>query len=265
MNPVNDDVLSPSDIEGIKLIVYGDSGTGKTWFAGTANDDPRTSPVLWIDLEGGTRTIADRVRKLESLNDLGNPQPGFIDVVRIRTFGQLQKVYDFLYTSKYRDQRAVYKTVVIDSLTEINQLVLQQAMSDSPVKRLEIDVPEQRDYLKANSTMKAILRALRDIDGLHVILTALAQTIEDDATGAVRIKPALIGKLRDEAQAIVEYVGYLRINVTSKKREIIFQPEGRINAKERSHPKAQIGSLTDPSMTSLLDKIQKLQQSLKTS
>ncbi len=41
----------------LKLLVYGQPGSGKTYLAGTATKVPELSPVLFIDVEGGTKTL----------------------------------------------------------------------------------------------------------------------------------------------------------------------------------------------------------------
>jgi hypothetical protein len=245
------------EIEELRLLVYGDSGVGKTWFAGTANEDKRTAPVLWLDLEGGIRTLGPKVRKLSDAKDIGTPEEGKIDVLRVKDWKTLQAAYDFLYKTTYKDKRKVYKTVVLDSATELNYMALQSVLGDAGKQRLEPDVPEIRDYLKTSSMMKVLLRAFRDIEGLHVVLLALAQVKNEETSTLAKISPSMLGKLSTEIMALFEYTGYLKISVKGE-REMIFQPESRISAKERSIPGKAIKMITDPTMTKLLDSIEKL-------
>jgi len=219
----------------IRSIIFGNSGVGKTNFLGSAIDDDRTSPVVWLDLEGGTKSIQSRCRFLDNINELGDPQPGLIDVIRVRAWTDVQSVYDFLFNARHLQKRTLYRSVVMDSLSEINYASLKHCMKEiGPTHRAEADVPEQRDYLRTNSLMKDMLRAFRDLEGVHVFFSALPQVkAEKDISEISYLKPNLIGKLADEAVAIVDYVGYLRAKM-DKKREMIFQPEGKIIAKERS-------------------------------
>ena len=54
-------VKPPSEmVDWINFLEYGDPGVGKTYLLGTAADDPRTSPVLIADIEGGLTTLRHR-------------------------------------------------------------------------------------------------------------------------------------------------------------------------------------------------------------
>lgn len=86
----------------LNMLVYGDPGEGKTVLAGSADEVPEMRPVLIVDVEGGTRSISER-----------NPE---VHVVRVLTWKELQKVYDELQSG-----RTDYRTVVLDSLTEIQK------------------------------------------------------------------------------------------------------------------------------------------------
>src|SRR5690606_7158987 len=69
----------------LKILLYGYPGIGKTVLAATANDDPRMSPALLVDFEGGTLSIADKD----------------VDVVRVTAFKQFNEVYDFLRSGQH--------------------------------------------------------------------------------------------------------------------------------------------------------------------
>src|SRR5262252_6723717 len=78
--------VKPPDeiVDWLNILIYGDPGVGKTWLAGTADDDPRTSPVLYLDCEGGVTTIRHRRS---------------IEVVRVRSIPQLESIYNTLFYS----------------------------------------------------------------------------------------------------------------------------------------------------------------------
>lgn len=241
--------------EEIKALIYGSPGTGKTRFCGSASTDPRTAPVLMLDLEGGIRTLSGRTRVLEDVSQLGKPLDGTIDVLRVRTWPGMQKVYDFLFEAKSKDTRGAYNTLIVDSLTEANQMALMYVTTNSPMPKLEVDIPEQRDYQKSHDLMKKFLRGLRDLEGLHVFYTALPKMAAEETSSIARIKPSLVGRLAEEAMAILDFVGYLRVNNT-KERELVFQPEGRVDAKERTREGFPIGVLVQPTVSTFLDAIE---------
>lgn len=262
--PVVDNSIPDGDA--VKLMLFGQFGSGKTTLLASGVDDERTWPMVWADFEGGVKSFKSRANRIKDIRDLGNPKEGLIDVVRIKTWKEFEAYYSFLFDKRYSDMRLVYKANVMDSFTEINQAAIKYVLNDGvPVQRLEVDVPEQRDYLKANTLMKDIVRGFRDIEGLHCFYTALQATKPlnpKDPNSPNFIKPNLIGKTSDEACALIEYVGYLRAKADGR-RELLFQPEGSIIAKEWSEFGKQIGTLTAESkmkpitMTQLMNAIQK--------
>lgn len=225
----------------IRCMIYGQSGAGKTELLSTLSADPRTSPVLWIDLEGGLRGVKDIVKRCRTIDELGTPEKGKMDVITIREWPQMQKIYDFLFKKTYVDKKLMYKSVVIDSLTEINQICLTNALGTSGTLKIDAKKAQFAEYMKVNTNMKDMIRAFRDISGLHVFYSALPQFKAEnpkDENSRVWIKPDLIGKLADQAVALVDYVGLLKIGPGGK-RVIQFQQDALSFAKERS-PKGQL-------------------------
>jgi hypothetical protein len=109
---VQPEVLTPDTIAGfrvtapaaegyINMLVYGESGAGKTRLAGSACAVPEMSPVLLIDFEGGTLSLA---------SDYSDVQ-----VIRVTSWGAVDRLYGALY------DKNPYKTIVMDSLSEIQK------------------------------------------------------------------------------------------------------------------------------------------------
>ncbi len=248
--------LAADESDDLRALIYGIPGGGKTALLGTAVRDPRTNKALLLDLEGGTKTIRS-VRRFVDFEMLGDPQEGLIDILRIKTYEDLKRAYDFIFDRKFKDKRASYNFVGGDSLTEINYMSLKYMVGKTPpgVARLEADVPEQRDYLKSNNSMKDMMRAFRDIEGLHVIWTALQQErVGGDGTKVEMIKPSLVGKLAEEAMAIVDVVGHMKFDTMTKKHVLYLKPEGRFVAKARTEVSDNpVTKIEDPTITKLLD------------
>ena len=232
-------IVKPSTaMQHLKILVYGYPGVGKTVFAATANDDKRTSPALLIDLEGGTLSIADKN----------------IDVVRVTEFKQLSEVYQYLRNGSH------YKTVIIDSLTEVQKLnmyeILQQAVAANPAR--DPDIPRIDEWGKSVEQMRRLVRYFRDLP-MHVIITALAQEVRDERDGNITVKPALPGRLSDEVSGFLDIVGYLGVleKAVGEEHRVIRQmltrPMGKFIAKDRSGKLDQF--IEEPTVAKLLDRI----------
>lgn len=183
--------VKPPDelVSWLNVLIYGEPGVGKTWLAGTAEDDKATSPVLFLDVEGGVTTL----RKRKNL-----------DVVAVRSIDQIVKVHASL-----RKDPDYYKTVVVDSLTELQKLDMREIMREASARNpnQDEDVPSMREWGKSGERIRRIVRAYRDLP-MNTIFTA--HTIVDkDANNATNYAPSLPGKLRAELPGFLDIVGYM--------------------------------------------------------
>jgi phage nucleotide-binding protein len=196
---------------GLNLLVYGQAGAGKTVFASTADDVEAARKVLYIDVEGGTRSIADREN---------------IDVFSPDDFDDIKKTFRFLKDSEHE-----YRTVVLDSLTEAQRLGLAGIMRTSKTP----DMPGLQDYGKSNEEIQGLVRAFRGLaqsKGINVIFTALDVEAKDEVTGAVLVRPALTPKAAEMVTGIVDGVGHMYVN-TNGERMLRLAQDARILAKIR--------------------------------
>lgn len=212
-------MISPDQIEYLNLLVYGEPGAGKTYLAGTAQDHPKTSPMLVLDVEGGTTTLRKR------------PD---VDVIQVRSIQQIIDVHNKLLT----DNNGYYKTVVIDSLTELQKLDMHDIMQELVQRRpdRDPDVPDVREWGKTGTHMRKIVRHFRDLP-MNTILTALMDPYKD-STGSVVFYPNLPGKMRTELAGFFDVVGYLYTRPDEEQEEItrIIQFTGtqKVVAKDRT-------------------------------
>lgn len=210
-------------------IFYGFSGVGKTLLAGSAAAVEALSPVLFIDVEGGTLTLRDQY-----------PQ---IDTVRVKTWQEMQDVYDELY------ENMPYKTVVMDSLTETQKFsmyrIMLQLVTDEPDR--DPDVPGMREWGKNIEQTRKLVRAFRDLP-CNTIFTALNAEERDKKSGLTMNRPSLSGKLKDEVAAFVDVVGYLYMKEVDdeQKHLMLFQQTDTTIAKDRSNKLPVV--MEEPSM-----------------
>lgn len=216
----------------INMIIYGDPGAGKTVLAGSSDLVPDMRPVLFVDVEGGTFSIRERFPEIE--------------VVRVETWDDMQKIYDALYSGKHE-----YKTVVLDSLSEIQKFSMYNIMEFTVAKDpdRDPDIPSMREWGKNIEQIRKLVRAFRDLP-IHTVFTALAKTDKDNKSGAIKTLPSLSGKLAAEVSAFVDIVGYLYTKVQDDelRRFLLTTATDRYVAKDRSDhlpPTLESPTMTD--------------------
>jgi len=230
----------------LNILAYGDPGAGKTVLGASAENDPRTSPILFCDVEGGTLSISDRG----------------IDTVRMAAFPAWQHIYDYLKNGTHP-----YKTVVFDSLTEIQKLSMRDIMRTAALTNpaRDGDMPQIGEWGKNIEQIRTFVRAFRDLP-MNVVFTALAMDVKDESSGAIATKPSLSGKLADETAGFMDMVirMYTRPNPEknedgSEKPEIHvaqFRPVGRYIAKLRMPEPVAARfpvAMDNPSITDIMD------------
>jgi hypothetical protein len=234
-----------------KLLIYGVPGAGKTFLAGEAAAVERMSPVLFIDIEGGTKTIRNLYPDIDvvRVKDVIDPKTGRI---KVHSWKKLQDVYEDI-----RKGELAYKTIVVDSLSEAQKVSMLYAVSESirtSGRDRDPDVPEMRDWGKSGEQIRRFVRAFRDLD-CHVIFTALAADVKDQTTGTVTVKPALPGKVADEIPAYLDEVLYLycKSSKDGVERKILTEPNGKYIAKDRSGRLPTV--VNQPTMATLAEAI----------
>lgn len=241
------DLTEPgTSLDSLKFLVHGPPGVGKTYLCGSAADSDDMKPVLFIDTEGGTLTIRGKD----------------VRVVRVRGYQEMTKLIVWLRKNPGR-----FKTIVFDSLTEFQKVVMQEIIRQevqAATRPRDPEVPEQRDWQKSHERIRKVVRALRDLPDTHIIFTTLTREVKDEASGFITYKPALPGQLADEIAGFIDVVGYLHIEriretkngktVRRLERRIQFQPgKDRIVVKDRSD---NLGyHITSPTLPAMMEAI----------
>lgn len=195
-----------------KMLIYGASGVGKTRFLASLEDCPEMYPALILDVEKGTASISG----------------SSVDTVEIDTENELQKMYAFLAKD------TMYKTVAIDSLSQVYQMflldILKEANASGRRKDYMIDALEQSDYSKAMNKLVGVIRAFKMLDK-HIIFTALLKEEIDAKEGLIR-KPSFAGQLSESVGQFVDCLTWFMVNPDGT-RVAVTQAQKGVRAKFR--------------------------------
>lgn len=250
--------------EECKALIYSPAGHGKTTLLGTIPSDPRLHPGLLVNFEGGTRSIRSKLRDLDVLaeaagttaieilasGDAPTPVDGKLDSVRVKTWDDFNVVYDFLNSANNP-----YKTVALDSLSEMNWLNLFEVVENARKgdSRHDPDIAEQRDYLRSTAQMRSLIRFFRDLP-MNVFFTAGTIEAENPRTRKTELRPQLTGRLVGEVPGLVEVVAYLAVveDGDDEYRALYLRATERFMAKARTEFPVP-AFIKDPTLGKLLD------------
>jgi AAA domain len=173
---------------GYKFLIYGTSGSGKTTLAATF---PKP---LFLDLEGGMRSVAEAL-PLRLPTDPGR---------QIETLKELRQAYS-LISNALRQGDAPFETVVIDSLNEMQELVMRAVVSEYAANRQYDDQPTLADYGKAMRDFMAIFKAFQRLPCHVVFISVVAPKQYEEEQNA----PVFTGKKTGpEVCRLVDNIGY---------------------------------------------------------
>lgn len=247
-------------------LVYGTFGVGKTLLMGTLCDIPEMNDVLFVDIEGGMRTIRDRS----------------VSVIHARNYATIARTYEWLRAHcRFRDSddtarliqlaEAVglrhterrYRTVVFDSLTEAQKLYIY-SITGIELGRMALDTvtinPEIQHWGRNDAAIRLLIRQARDLP-MNVFFTAGEQVNEQTAPDGTTISfrlPDLPGKLARGIPHLLDLVAWYASDErkdedgrTHTLRRLYVHPGRTYQAKNRSG-QSEIRYLDDPTMADVI-------------
>jgi phage nucleotide-binding protein len=208
---------------GVKVLVYGQAGAGKTSLIKTL-----PSPIV-LSAEGG----------LLSIKDADLP---YIEISDMET---LREAYTWLTQS---DEAKGFESVALDSISEIAEVVLNAE------KKATKD-PRQA-YGAMQEQMADIIRAFRDLPGRNVYMSAKLEKTQDEM-GRVLYAPSMPGNKTGQALPyFFDEVLALRVEKDSEgvtQRALMCDSDGLWLAKDRS---GKLEAWEAPDLGAIIAKIQ---------
>lgn len=181
-------VYEPEEAEGLKALLYGPTGSGKTWLASTF---PRP---LFLDLEKGMLSVRHR----KPLRYPKDPNEKITSLNQVRAFFKLVR----------NDPNPQYETIVIDSLNELQILVTENVLGTYNANRQYDDQMTMADYGKANRVFLTVVRNFLALP-YHIVMTAVETPREYEGQ---EVYPKFTGKqIWPELQRMVDQIGYLHV------------------------------------------------------
>lgn len=215
------------------MLIYGDSGAGKTHFACQADD-----VVVVLAEPQGFATIHDANPKatiVGSLNEaIGHP--------RCKSFQEIRTFFEAAANGKLPKW---VKTIVIDSLTEVQQLMI-----DEIVKKKRLAMPQvvakpgeekpkgpapemtKQDWGTLSVNFRNFMRTLRGLP-YNIICLALPEQDVDEETGKRTIVPKLSGGMKTAIPAYFNIVGYIykQMTLAGMQRAVMLDSDSRYLTK----------------------------------
>ena len=189
---------------GVKVLVYGQAGAGKTSLIKTL-----PNPIV-LSAEGGLLSIQD----------------ADLPYIEIGDMATLHEAYAWLTSS---DEAKAFQSVALDSISEIAEVVLNAE------KKATKD--RSKAYGAMQEQMADIIRAFRDLPGRHVYMSAKLEKSQDEM-GRILYSPSMPGNKTGQALPyFFDEVLALRVERDAEgvtQRALMCDSDGLWLAKDRS-------------------------------
>lgn len=227
-----------SDNHGVKAMVYGGAGMGKTVLCTTM-----PKPIIF-SAESGLLSL-----RKANLERLFGPNQPWVDydplVAQINNVQDLADAFKWVTESNEAKQ---YGSLCMDSASEIAEQILNNA-------KRQVKDPRQA-YGELIEKMETTIRQFRDVPGRHVLITAKMEPSKDELTGITTYGPSMPGaKLGNKLPYFFDEVFRLGVNKDPQGTPYRFlqtQPDMQYQAKDRS---GALAPMEAPIMASILHKI----------
>lgn len=214
MTYLTTNIMDATEGQGLKVLVHGPAGVGKTVLAATTGAPERT---VIISAEGGLLSLR---RLVQEYPDAGIDQ---VTVWVPRDVNDLAQMYRDLAAGGHG-----FEWVCIDSVSEVAEQILAEAK-----ERLK---DGRQIYGDLNERMMDLLRKFRDLP-MNVYMSCKQEREKDELSGRTLYMPSMPGRRLTQGIAyLFDEVFALRVETDDNGpyRVLQCQPDGRYEAKDRS-------------------------------
>jgi len=205
--------------ENIKILLFGESGSGKTCFASNF-----PGPTHYYDFDLKVGSVNSFNKNIDHITfdqyPLDKSDPGGAGKRFNHDMGELKKL---AVKGEFP-----YKTIVIDSLTTLSDRLMEHIMRENPgVKRTPTKLaqaPALQDYGMFRIFMKQFIAEILALP-CNIIMVAHVEIIKDETTGQLLRVPMLTGKLAKELVIYFEEVYYAYVEGEGSSRKYMLQTQ----------------------------------------
>lgn len=195
--------------EGLKMLIYGQSGSGKTTFCSTFPGE-----ILWLICSGGSRP-----GELKSIDTPANRKR-----IKAMVIESTDQIKDMLVDANK------YNLTVLDHVSGLQDLTLKEilGLDELPVQK-SWGMATQQEYGQSTMQCKEILRAILGLEN-NVVIVGQEREFKNEGdseliqpTVGVAVSPSLAGWLNPA----VDYVGQMF------KRPVMIKSKVKMGGKEK--------------------------------
>jgi len=209
-------------LNGVKVLVYGQSGSGKTSLI-------KTLPApLVLSAEGGLLSIAD----------------ADVPFIEVSSMDTLKEAYQWVLNA---DEAKHFQSIALDSISEIAEVVLNFEKKNTKDPRAAYGAMQEQ--------MGDIIRGFRDLPGKNVYFSAKLEKTQDEM-GRVLYAPSMPGnKVGQSLPYFFDEVLALRVERDAdgnSQRALMCESDGLWQAKDRS---GKLAAWEAPDLGEIIKKI----------
>ena len=241
MNVIDLGSVKPSD-HYLRALIYGQAGAGKTHLL---RDFPK--PMLYYNFDHKEAPLVG-IEDIDCINyTVEEIKKGSITTLNC------EAVFNQFWLDWLEGKRdSKYKTLVLDSLTSLDSILLKAKILASG-KQID-DKATLPVYGDMKNFYKTLFMSTQSIQGKHVVFIAHEHFKEDEKQGIMHIGPLITGSMSEEISALFNETLHLECRETSPKKleRFLYYQKHRLYTATATAFKGD-GVIKNPSFKSIME------------